>query len=159
LYTALGIPAIHYLIHRDGLKARFGAYSLAPSLIVIPIAILFYEGLWGCVILRVQSCNWRPEHLIWMKPWSNSLILEPLMLILPIFFANQAAEALKMTGFESPLPTWGGKGGATLVLVEKWTSFWLGFCTVQTGLYGMVAFVIAFLNWIQPWTAVRPIVF
>jgi len=105
------------------------------------------------VVLGAQDYNWKPEHLIWMKPITNSLILEPLMLILPIFFANQAA------GFDSPLPTWGEKGDGTPVLSGKSASFWLGFCAVQTGLYGMVAFMIAFLNWLQPWTAVRPIVF
>lgn len=110
-YTALGIPAIHYLIHRESLKARFGTYSLVPYLVVIPVAILFCEGLWGCVILRVQNYNWRPERLVWMKPWSNSLILEPLMLILPIFLCEPGGGGAEVHGIWLSASNLGREGG------------------------------------------------
>jgi hypothetical protein len=155
-YTALGIPAIHYLVHRENLKAKLGNYSLVPYLVAASTAIMFYEGLWGCTTLHVQSYNFRPEHLVWGKPWSNTILLEPLMLILPIFLANNVVASLPQKGPDAALPS---RNGDSPVLSGRWSHFWMGFCAVQTGLYGMVIFMVTFLGWLQPWSAVRPIVF
>ena len=149
-YCALALPIMLCLGYRDWLQKKMGVWRHPIIAFTTGILIMFYEGGYGVLLLNVETYHWRPEFIIGGVPWPNTFIFVPLLIALPILFAESFGKLIAAAGdiaFTDP------KTARSLPLgIGSWSSFWMGFAIPQVAMYINFIVLLTLLDHLQPWT-------
>jgi hypothetical protein len=150
-YAALAQPMLWYLRHHERLHAKLGRMFYPIFAYVTSLLVMVYEGLFGVELLGVETYHWKDKHIYFGVPWTNTVLLVPLFLLLPMLFINAARSVLSQAGQPITEKPEGGSHRMALFAGNS-ASFLLGFAAPQAGLYCTFVIMMPFLDWLQPWT-------
>ena len=135
--------------YKDWLQAKLGIWRHPIIAFGTGIGIMFYEGGYGVLMLKVETYHWKSEHILCGVPWTNTFIFVPLLIALPILFAESFARLISKAGeiaFTDP------KTARTLPVASgSWSSFWMGFAIPQVAMYINFIILLVLLDYLQPW--------
>lgn len=147
-YAALGAPMVWYNVAHARITARFGLWRYPLLAYGVAIPVQFYEGGYGVGLLGIERYHWRPGFLLLNIPWTNGVLLVPLMIGFAMLFID-AMRSLIPPGELPPVPSphwrsgWLGTGRAA--------GFGAGFAAPQAGFYLTFLVMMPLLQRFQPW--------
>ena len=97
-YCALALPILLCLGYKDWLQAKLGVWRHPVIAFGAGIGIMFYEGCYGVLLLKIETYHWKPEFILGGVPLTNTFIFVPLLIALPILFAESFGRLISKAG-------------------------------------------------------------
>jgi hypothetical protein len=155
-YMTLGLPLLHMMSNRENLSKVFGntwavyaVYWVGCSVSTTIVQVLF-QLLGG-----MEYFYWKPGHLFFGCPWLVVFFMDPMMVMLPMFFISEA-EKLNAQAEAARNPPKDGRIVTSNIedawARGSWSSFCIGIAAVNSGLYFMFCILVPLVAYVDPWT-------
>ena len=154
-WTTLGLPLMHMMKNRESFRrfcgnswAIYVVYWLGVSMSTTLMQLVF-QMLGG-----MEYAYWKTEHLVFNIPWVIVFFMDPLMIMLPMFFIHHAEKLVAQVERQVPSK----EGRIVKSTIESawteagWATFFVGIAAVNSGLYFMFCLLIPMVAYVDPWT-------